>query len=237
MAENENRSVVERLDDIEKKVTWNTNPPTISEQIGEDFGEYLKSSTLFYYEPDERKFVGWKKRKIISLAIYFFFEIVILALSVFFWLDGIADGAIWGFLASLILLIVLVLALVMTIRSKPIMKAQSPLNFQNHYFYLAEELRLVKEEEKTGLAVWIAKILSYASAILFIVSLIVGIMDIHGDTWLVLLFAMGMTGGMMLAILVSSLPFRSYHYPSHYIFEKEDSRVIRYHHQWRKEKK
>ena len=60
----EDKSVFEKLDDIQSSIDNQTEKKTISEMIGEPFDAYFESSEVYYYEPNERKFNKWKKEKL-----------------------------------------------------------------------------------------------------------------------------------------------------------------------------
>ena len=55
---NDDRTVIERLDDIENKIPSfeYQKPKPISEIIGKPFADYLNEATVYGYEDDERKF-------------------------------------------------------------------------------------------------------------------------------------------------------------------------------------
>lgn len=69
----ENKSVIEHLEDIEESLkTKEYKSQTISDMIGEPFDSYMDSSTIYFFEQDERKFNKHKKKQcnsLITLAV------------------------------------------------------------------------------------------------------------------------------------------------------------------------
>lgn len=61
----DSKSVIEHLEDIEEQLkSKESEQVTISSLIGEPFDPYFDSSTIYYYESDERRFDKHKQRQI-----------------------------------------------------------------------------------------------------------------------------------------------------------------------------
>lgn len=66
----DNKSVFEHLDIIESKIDSSETPKSISDMISEPFDAYFDSSTVYYYEPDERKFNRYKVKETQKIDYY-----------------------------------------------------------------------------------------------------------------------------------------------------------------------
>lgn len=209
------KNLVQYLESIEE----NTTKKTISDQIGEDFREYLKNSKVYYYESDIRKFNN-KKRKDIYKTIG------ILVLYVFLLIFNIVNSDVrtvfnWRILIPIILILNASFALVYTAKRKDKVLANSKFNRKNIEFY--EHNNILETEIKNTLIYFLNKILFIILIIVsFVLITILGILsyiEAFLPAFLILIY------GMFLTI--------NYEY-SEYMFETETSYVVTNLYFWKK---
>ena len=152
------RSVIERLDDIEKKIpSFNfgfKKPVSISEIIGQPFEEYLKKATLFGFEEDVRKFkkAHKKERTIPIVLLSILFPILVFSVVSFIILQRLEWLLV---LASVVAMISPILSLVTLANQKNKQKMPSFWNYRNKNLYVVNKKSgksLVMEEETGAIA-------------------------------------------------------------------------------------
>lgn len=225
--EEKERSVVERLEDIENKIPTPQKPVFIDDIIGMPFSSYLKQSTVYGVEEDERKFKHSIKRQtvmpIICLCILLA-GIVVHAIAL-----SINKGNEWmvlvgDFLAALCP----VMALLILGNQKSKQPMKSFWNIKNKEFYLVPEgdHKKISSETKNGFwfyAMLFGKIISIVgcAALTFIYFATSMQTSANGAMyWLSSVF-----GYLALLTCVIVSKFGPPYYFFHYIFETEDSYV------------
>ena len=225
------RSVIERLEDIEKKIPAfekPTAPKPLSEVIGMPFEDYLNKATVYGIEEDERKFKQAIKKQtkmpIVILCIVFlgFIIHIITLLS--------NKGNEW------MLLIVDALAALCPIMALLILRKQNikqPMksfwNIKNKEFYLVPDgdHKKISSETKNGFWFYTIKITAILSilscGVLTFLYFLFGLKTVHDQTilfWLSCLF-----GYLAFGISPINLRIGMPYYYRNYIFETEDSYV------------
>ena len=183
----DSKSVIEHLEDIEEQLkSKESEQVTISSLIGEPFAPYFDSSTIYYYESDERRFDKHKQRQITKIIIS------LIALLVPFALDialSVITGEyqVFNLIADLIYVSPAVGYLVYALKQKRKKLANSKWNIRNHVFYKYEN-KLGEDNEKGTFAkimiVWKAIGAAFASeaVVLSFLTLIGG--DLSDVAWL-----------------------------------------------------
>lgn len=146
----DDRSVIERLDDIENKIPTfeQQKPRPISEVIGKPFADYLNDATIYGIEDDLRKFNKTiKKQKKMSIV---WLSILILVLTFDIVSLLVNKQLEWLLIvATLLMMIPFLLALITLSKQKNKQQTHSFWNIKNTDFYLADvggHKRIVKEE-------------------------------------------------------------------------------------------
>lgn len=225
--EDKERSVVERLEDIENKISTPQKPVSIADIIGMPFSSYLKQSTVYGVEEDERKFKHSIKRQtvmpIICLCILLA-GIVVHAIAL-----SINKGNEWMVLVGDFLA---ALCPTMTLLILGNQKSKQPMksfwNIKNKEFYLVPEgdRKKISSETKNGFwfyAMLFGKIISIVGCTAFTVIYFVTSMQTSANGamfWLSILF-----GYLDFLIYIIGRKFDQPYYFFHYIFETEDSYV------------
>ena len=225
--EEKERSVVERLEDIENKIPTPHKPVYIDDIIGMPFSSYLKQSTVYGIEEDERKFKNSIKRQtvmpIICLCILLV-GIVVHAISL-----SINRGNEWMVLVGDVLAALCpIMALLILGNQKSKQPMKSFWNIKNKEFYLVPEgdHKKISSETKNGFwfyAMLFAKIISIlgCAALTFIYFATSMQTATNGAMyWLSSVF-----GYLALLTCIIVSKFGPPYYFFHYIFEMEDSYV------------
>ena len=223
-----NRNVFQKLDDIKKAIEEindkdSQRKVTISEMVGVPFEEYMNTSTLYFYEPDERKFQKQRKKEIkasvILLSIYLIFVIFHIILMI---LRNDIDLLLC--LVDGLLLILPVLKLIYGITQKSKKTAKSKWNRINFEFYSCEG-KLAHNIE-TGI---IQKV--------FTICRIIAILSIPIlSIWLIINSKQRFLEVLSLFALLplsSRLNLMFYNYPM-YIFDKKESYIITDLEEWKR---
>lgn len=225
----DDRSVIERLDDIEKKiaVSKQQKPKPISKTIGRPFADYLNDATVYGIEDDLRKFKKTIKTKKTTPAVTFSILILILVfdiVSLFVnkqleWLMVIA---------TFLSILPVILSLIVLSKQKNKQPMRSFWNVTNTEFYLTNDggsNKIVKEESRGAIyyvlvvSKLIATVISFGFALWYL------LFSAQSKTstalnWIVLAF------GYLTFIINSTYVWvrEPYHF-FNYIFETEDSYV------------
>ena len=228
---NKDRSVIERLEDIEKKIpSFETlpSPKPLSEVIGMPFEDYLNKSTVYGIEEDERKFKQAIKKQtkmpIACLCIVFlgFIIHIITLLS--------NKGNEWMLLiVDILAALCPIMALLILGKQKSKQPMKSFWNIKNIEFYLApkgasKQVSYIAKNSFWFYAITIAKIVSIPGCgVLTFLYFLFGLQTIHEQAimfWLSCLFGY-LAFGMTLISLRIGIPYTY----RNYIFETEDSYV------------
>ncbi len=227
----DNRSVIQRLDDIEAAIKNNNaqnntqsaeRDDSINSKIGESFEEYFKESEVYYYEPDERKFQNHRKKQVkryIIISLLYLIPIIAhILVSVVcktsFVLLYIADVA---FIATPLFM------LIYESKQKSKKIANSKWNFYNHIFYIYDNN--LGDENKEGmisLIFSIYKLLSFVFFICAVLPYLFGKLSHDSKEFLAIIHFIIAYVFLNLQIIIKN---RKYYYHE-YIFEKEDSYII-----------
>lgn len=228
----ENKSVIEHLEDIEESLKPKEyKPQTISDMIGEPFDPYMDSSTVYYFEPDERKFNKHKKKQCNSLTIlavvYLLPLLEHLILSFIF-----KTNLFWLFMGDLLLLLCPIFYLIYGFKQKSKKIANSKWNLKNHVFYKYED-KLGSEDNK-GLLAKLLLVYKIISLLLFALSAVPILLGGYDDT-LKAIIGRGKYIFALAAILPLhiNMSFSYYRYPA-YIFDNEKSYVLYQYGTWKK---
>ncbi len=217
------RSVFDRLDSIEEtlSIKTETHNPTISDLIGEPFDEYMSSSKVYYYEPDERKFQNYRKKQIKKYSIFVAIYSLIILLHII--LSCVYKVVLsYLYVADVVLIALPVFDLMYSIRLKSKTLAYSKWNIRNHRFYIYD--KKLGEEDSNGVLSRLLLVYKIFSYLVFIVSVlpyvfnspIDGIQAVLG--WSHYVFVL-----LIMGIHFSSNNYYWYHY---YIFDNTVSYVI-----------
>lgn len=221
------RSVVERLEDIENKIPTPQKPVYIDDIIGMPFSSYLKQSTVYGIEEDERKFRNSIKRQTVMPSICLCILLVGLAIHIITlstnkgneWMVIIGDA-----LAALCpIMVLLILG-----KQKSKQPTKSFWNLKNKEFYLVPDgdHKKISSETKNGFwfyAMIFAKIVSILGCGAFTFIYFIGGMQTSSDQalyWLSSVF-----GYLALLTCAVVIKFGQPYYYFHYVFETEDSYV------------
>ena len=146
----DDRTVIERLDDIENKIPTfeHQEPRPISEVIGRPFADYLNDATVYGYEDDVRKFKRTIKKQRTMPIVWLSILIPVLVFDV---VSLIINKQLEWLLviATTLTLICPVLALITLSKQKNKQPMHSFWNVKNTELYLANEgnhKKIVKEE-------------------------------------------------------------------------------------------
>lgn len=221
------RSVVERLEDIENKIPTPQKPVYIDDIIGMPFSSYLKQSTVYGIEEDERKFRNSIKRQTVMPSICLCILLVGLAIHIVTlstnkgneWMVIIGDA-----LAALYP----IMALLILGKQKSKQPTKSFWNLKNKEFYLVPDgdHKKISSETKNGFwfyAMLFAKIVSILGCGAFTFIYFIGGMQTSSNQalyWLSSVF-----GYLALLTCVVVIKFGQPYYYFHYVFETEDSYV------------
>ncbi len=221
------RSVVERLEDIENKIPTYKEPIPISKVIGMPFADYLNKSITYCIEEDERKFKKTIKKQFTMPIICISIILVSLIIHIVGlvtngsneWMLIVCDAL--AFLCPL--MVILILA-----NQKSKQPAKSFWNVRNKEFYLAKkgEYKQLKLETKNGFwfyAMLFGKIISiFGTFVLTLFYFFSGIDEIASSSlyWLSSIF-----GYLVVLTCVVVSKFGDPYYYRNYIFETDDSYV------------
>lgn len=218
----EERSVVQRLEDIEN----NQQQKNINEQIGEPFDKYLEKSTVYYYEPDERRFNRHKKKTIVKNFILLFIGVLVLISD--FVLAGFEIDLGWyHYCFDIVFTLCMVIPLVCVLKSKNKQLEKSVFNIKNHSFYLVD--KMLCDEYSNGL-IWIIY-----TVVRILVTIAMGVVGFY--VFITQLDYAGFNAGLIFgkAIVYSMIMFIAFssdeYWFQSYIFDTDDSYVIM--HSWR----
>ena len=217
------RSVFDRLDSIEEalSIKTETHNPTISDLIGEPADEYIRSSKVYYYEPDERKFQNHRKKQVKKYSIFVgIYSLIILFHIIVSCVYNVVLPYLY--IGDLVLIALPIFNLIYSIRLKSKTLADSKWNIRNHRFYIYDK-KLGQEDSNGALSrlLIIYRIISY---LLFIVSVLPYIFNSPIDGmqavlgWSHYVFVL-----FIMTIHFSGNNYYWYHY---FIFDNIDSYVI-----------
>lgn len=223
------RSIIERLDDIEKKIptTKHHEARPISEVIGRSFADYLNDATVYGIEEDIRKFnktIKKQKRKSIIflslLASILLFYIVCLVIN-----KQLERILIVLTLLAIIPYIIVLIALFKQRNKQPM---RSFWNVKNLELYLVNdgEHKKIVEEESNGVLFYILVI----SKLLAIIVSVGGVLWynfslMQSATNIALYRICTILGYIIVLINCISVGIRKPYYFFNYIIETEDSYV------------
>ncbi len=221
--EKDTRSVIDRLDDIEETVKKDEEPKSISDMIGEDFGEYLKTSTLYYYEPDERKFNNHIKKQKSRLIIYILFISIALIVDLIcsFWANRLW---IYFYLSDFLLILTPIFYLIYTLKQKNKQIAYSKWNLKNHEFYTYENK--IGEESSKGRIHYFLLSYKIITFVLFVASFFTMFINGKFTDEVTIVFAIRTVCGSFILGVYLPLSYSEYYY-SYYIFDNKNSYVVK----------
>ena len=221
------RSVVERLEDIENKIPTYHEPTPISEIIGMPFADYLEKSTVYGVEEDERRFKNSIKRQTVMPIICLCILLVGLAVHIVTlstnkgneWMVIVADA-----LAALCP----IMALLILGKQKSKQPMKSFWNLKNKEFYLVPDgdHKKISSETKNGFwfyTMLFAKIISILGCGAFTFIYFIG--GIQTSSNQALYWLSSVFGYLALLTCVVVIKFGQPYYYFHYVFETEDSYV------------
>lgn len=211
---NNGRSVIDRLQSIEDSL--NHSEKSISEQIDEDFVEYLNNSTIYYYENDERKFNNFIKKRKFTILKYLILIFMLLVINIIY---SICTNEVIIFLyINISLYLFEVIYYYIFLKRQTHKKLSfSAFNIRNTIFYdLNNSLKI---EKSVGI---IYKILIIFKVIVIIFSLLCSLFVIvkFNNS-----FALALINLMFIPIYSRMFKNEEYTY-NYYIFEKNDSYIV-----------
>lgn len=217
------RSVFDRLDSIEEALNDKTEikKPTISDLIGEPFDEYMNSSKVYYYEPDERKFQNHRKKQIKKYSIFVgIYSLIILFHIIVSCVYKVVIPYLY--IGDLVLIALQIFNLIYSTKQTSKKPADSKWNIKNHRFYIYDK-KLGEENSNSVLSklLVIYRIISY---LLFIVSVLPYIFNPPIDG---LQLVLGLPH-YAFVLLVMGIHFSrtDYYWYHYFIFDNIDSYVI-----------
>lgn len=227
----DNKSVFDHLEEIEERLKPKDDAKvTISSLIGEPFDPYFESSTIYYYEEDERKFNKHRKSQITKLFVMLFIWLIPfafhLALAIVY-----NEYHIMNLVAEFLFASPTVVYLIYGFNQKRKKIANSKFNMRNHVFYKYED-KLGQEDERGLFSK--AMIIYKSLALLFL--LVTVLVFVFGNetsalkeyyTWSYLYYLMTIS----LYFLLTA--YSDYYYSS-YIFDNKESYVLYEHGTWKK---
>lgn len=163
------RSVFDRLDSIEEalSIKTETHNPTISDLIGEPADEYIRSSKVYYYEPDERKFQNHRKKQVKKYSIFVgVYSLIILFHIIVSCVYNVVLPYLY--IGDLVLIALQIFNLVYSTKQTSKKLADSKWNIKNHRFYIYD--KKLGEENSNSLLSKLLVIYRIISYLLFIVS-------------------------------------------------------------------
>lgn len=211
MNNKDNRSVIDRLNDIENSFGKKS---TISEKIGEPFDKYLKTAKVFLYESDIRAFNASKKKKKNLILILLICVIIITIIGVF---DSIKNK---NFSCDIIisycaLILIPIIHLLILSKQKHKTIANSKWLNEKYEFYIHENK--LKYEIKKGELLILFDILTYMLLVIVFVYSVKNLGTFFG--------VMNIVAVMPIASLNTLCICSNPNY-SYFVFEKSDSYVI-----------
>lgn len=198
---------------------------TISAQIGENFLEFIKDCQIFYYEPNDSRFAGWKKSQMIRSFVLLAINLLLIGGAICVTIFG---SLIFGILELVISSLSLFLSIAMLFlygRFQPKMEVYSTFNLSNFRFF--GEKGCLRHEEKNSS---ICQFIHYAEVVMAVISfaiLVVYIFTYPSGTemWQITIVEVEtVLNGLFCAFCSGCL--RMYNYPS-FLFEKPD-RYVRF---------
>ena len=225
--EDKERSVVERLEDIENKIsTLKPNGPiAISDVIGMPFSSYMEQSTVYGIEKDERKFKSSIKKQTVMpiVCLSIFFVCVVIHLIAFFTIKGNEWILLIGDLLA-ILFPTMILLVLSKQKCKQPMKSFWNIKNTEFYFVPDGEHKKISHETKNGFwyfILLITKILSLLTCLALTFIYFFFNLEINQPMfWISSVF-----GYLALITCVLTLKFNNPYNFFYYIFEVGDSYV------------
>ena len=227
----DNKSVFDHLEEIEDRLKPKDEAPvTISSLMGELFDPYFDSSTIYFYEEDERKFNKHKKSQITKLFIMLIIWLIpfVFPLSLaFVYNEYHAMNLVADFLFSSPTIVYMVYGF----NQKRKKLANSKFNIRNHIFYKYENK--LGEENERGL---FSKIMITYKFLVAIFLLAAALVFAFGNdagalkeyyTWSYLYYL------IMISLYITSTTYHDYYYLS-YIFDNKESYILYEHGTWKK---
>lgn len=235
----ENKTVIEHLEDIKKALEPKKAPrfkpykePTISDLIGEPFDPYFDSSTIYCYEPDERRFRNYKTEKCRKIFLMFLISLIPLIAHI---LLSILFNQIlyWCLIGDIILLLPSIFCFIYGVNQKNKKLANSKWNMENHNFYkYKDKLSL---ETKKGTIAYLLTCLKIFCICIFIVLLLIPLFQTYEESLMVTFLV---TDGLLLGFLPipALIHFNDYEYSS-FIFDNAETYLLFEQNTWKKFKK
>lgn len=226
----DDRTVIERLDDIENKIPTieHRKPRPISEVIGRPFVDYLNEATVYGFEDDLRKFNKTIRKKKTKLVVWIS---ILIAILVFDIVSFAANKQLEWLLviATLLTLIPYVFTLIVLSKQKNKQPMRSFWNVKNTELYLSNDgnHKKIVKEESNGAVFYI----------LLISKLIAMVASLGGVFWYFIDATLSTANGalywidsilgyvIILANLISIYRVENPYYFFNYIIEVEDSYV------------
>ena len=221
------RSVVERLEDIENKIPTYREPTPISKVIGMPFADYLKKSTVYGVEEDERKFKKTIKRQFAMPIICV--SIILVGLIIHIIGFVMNKGNEWMLLIGDALAILCpIMAILILVNQKPKQPAKSFWNLRNKEFYLAKngDHKQLASETKNGFwfyAMLFGKIVSILGTTTL--TFIYFISGLSKDASSALYWLSSIFGYLALLTSIIVNKFSDPYFYHNYVFETDDSYV------------
>lgn len=211
MNNKDNRSVIDMLSDIEGSLI---KKKTISDQIGEPFDEYLKTSKVFLYESDIRKFNTDKKKGKNFALLLLLVSIVITLIGVMFSVKN-KNLTLDIVICYCALILIPIIHLLIISKQKNKMIANSKWINRKYEFYIHENQ--LKYEIKKGELLILFDILTYMLLVIVFVYSVKNLGTFFG--------VMNIVAVMPIASLNTLCICSNPNY-SYFVFEKSDSYVI-----------
>ena len=226
---NDDRTVIERLDDIENKIPSfeYQKPKPISEIIGKPFADYLNEATVYGYEDDERKFKKIIKKERTMPIVWLSLFILFLVFDIF---SLIVNKQLEWLLvvATTLSLVSPLLTLVVLLKQKNKQPMRSFWNVKNTELYLANDgdHKKIVREENNGAIFYIMLIIKIVSILVGVVAVFLYFIVSMSSTANGALFWAGSIFGYITVLLniVSSRISRPYYY-FNLLIETDDSYV------------
>ncbi len=229
-----NKSVIEHLEDIENKI--DSKERSVSEQVGEDFNNYLKNSTLYYYEPNIRCFKSQIKSKRIWLLIFCFIFLILGIIDIYFinyrdaygnLTDNNKMTVILIYIIKILGCLPLVLNFIYFLIQRPKKLAKSIWNKTNKEIYIFDN-HLNNNKSMGFMKIFLNSLTLILVAVYFI--LFIANIDLISNLNNYIFDIFYLSTLFLITLIYNNLDI-SY---SGYIYEKEDSYIVEYDNKWTK---
>lgn len=229
-----NKSVIEHLEDIENRI--DSKEKSISEQVGEDFNNYLKHSTLYYYEPNIRWFKSQIKSKRLWLLTFCFIFLILGIIDICFINSSDAYGNLTDNNKITVILIniikilgclPLVLNFIYFLIQRPKKMAKSIWNKTNNEIYIFDNH--LNDNKSMGFIKIFFNLLTLIFLVAYFIFFMVNI-DLISNLNNYIFDIFYLSTLFLITLIYNNLDI-SY---SGYIYEKEDSYIVEYDNKWTK---